>query len=133
MAGWIANFLRPLRRVFKEQTPMQIPALDLIGEYHMKLAALENYFTQLADVGAKQPSGQYADERSATSRSLQNLRRFRLELDALRIKNHDAIAQTMAGHRPNIKLNEMETTLLESIAEMYEQVWSNRRERLQAS
>lgn len=109
---------------------MQIPAFDLIGEYHMKLRALEKYFSELAELGQKQDKSEYLEQKIAVRDSLGNLRRFRIEFEALRHKHKDAIAKTLAGARPNIRLTENETILVETIVDMYEGVWANRRERL---
>lgn len=105
---------------------MRIPALDLVGVYHLKLSALEQYFTELADIGSQQPPESYLPEKAATARSLDQLRHFRLEFEALRQKHRDAIEQSLAGERPVVHLSAMEATLVESISEMHSQIWQNR-------
>lgn len=112
---------------------MRIPALDLIGQYHLKLFALEDYFSQLADLGSLQPSGTFEKQKSLTANSLDILRHFRLEFEALRQKHREPIRSTIAGYRPFIELTEMEVALVEGISEMHAQVWENRRLRHVAS
>lgn len=112
---------------------MNIPAIDLLGEYHLKLFALEKYFMELADIGESQPTDEYLEEKAATAQSLDHLRRFRLEFEALRHKHKNELAQTLAGGRPRVTLNPSEALLIESITDMYDGVWSNRRERLAES
>lgn len=108
---------------------MRIPAIDLIGEHHMKLSALEKYFSELADIGSRQPAGVHTAEKMATARSLDHLRQFRLEFEAVRLKHRDAIQQVIAGERPYATLSFMESKLIESISEMYEEIWANRASR----
>lgn len=109
---------------------MRIPAMDLAGECQTKLCLLEEYFKQLAEIGAQQPAGQYEKQKALTASSLEHLSRFRLQFDALRVKHENSLIAVLAGERPTIELNSMEVLLLESIRDMYEQVWENRRARL---
>lgn len=109
---------------------MNIPAIDLLGEYHLKLFAMEKYFMELADIGESQPADEYIEEKAAIAQSLDHLRRFRLEFEALRHKHKNELAKTLAGERPRVTLNAPEALLVESIMDMYDGVWGNRRERL---
>lgn len=129
MTRWFKLTRRVLLLAFKDDQGMQIHAKELLGLHHLQLAALEKYFTEAAALMAKQPDEAFPTQRRDLQNALEELRNFRLQFEALRHKHQASIELALAGHKEYITLNTLEVILLESIGEMYTNVWSNRRQR----
>lgn len=99
---------------------MLIPAIDLVGQYQIRLENVENVFTRLANKAA---GGEAAsDDLKNISASLEEVINLRVQFEQVRAKYVNEIKRALAGEPCDIQLNDYETRVIDTVSEMYKNV-----------
>lgn len=110
---------------------MDLPALEIEGDVHARLHALESYYLGLAKACEDKPIEQYGAHIQAVASILKQVQDLRFHFNHLRMKHSAMIERALAGEDSVISLNYQEALLVDTIRETHTHIWNMRRERIE--
>jgi len=111
---------------------VEIPALDIEGDVHARLSALETYYAQMAKVGEQKSIEKHHAQINALVSIIKRIQDTRLHFNHLRQRHVAAIERALAGEKDvTIMLNYQEALLVDTIRDMHTSIWELRRERIE--
>jgi hypothetical protein len=110
---------------------VEITALDIEGDVHARLYALENYYAKLAKVGVTKSIEKYHDQINALTSIIKRIQDVRFHFNHLRQRHSNLIERALGGDDGVVlTLNYQEALLVDTIRDMHASIWNIRRDRI---
>lgn len=109
---------------------MEIPAIEIEGDVHARLSALESYYLRVVQHGATKPVETHGPLLADLQAIISRIQDTRFHFNHLLIRHTDAINRALAGEDATVTLSYQEALLVDTIRDMHARIWQIRRDRI---